>query len=504
MSYLQNSFIFSLVVRFWNAVSEKFSESLAGRLVRALVHAFTSGAIWRFLTRDGVIGCTWGESRIYRAVQWCLDLPVRFLAWLGAKAPNGFMPRLFGALVCPALGLMMFLLLIIPQTRWNNLYSLIMVLAILALYLAASLSGTKHRLDLKAIGAWPFLFALIVVLSYFWSDSQALGTRFLFFAVTCMLLVLLIVSAVNTENKLIWLIRLSAVGLAIGCLYALYQNYVGVEADEVLTDLTLHSYMPGRVYSFFENPNSYANILVFFAPLMLCMSVYSKRPLERLAFLAIFLLCGLALLMTYSRGGWLALAFAIFVLMLLLCPRWVPLVILVCLAVVPFLPDSILMRLLSIFNFSDSSTYTRGYIYSAMLKIIGQHPVFGVGLGAESLRYSIKCAEVYAAEALFIHGHDIYLQIWAESGIFALIAFLGSMFFPMRCGSRALRKYRNPSPLRGVIAGCISGLSGSLLFGITDYAWSYPRVMVMFWFIFALLLAGLRITNHKEAGIPNE
>ena len=138
-----------------------------------------------------------------------------------------------------------------------------------------------------------------------------------------------------------------------------------------------------------------------------------------------------------------------------------------------------------------------------MLKIIGQHPIFGVGLGADSLRYAILCAGVYIADALFTHGHNIYLQIWAESGVFALIAFLGSMFFALRGGRRALRAQTDcpASPLRGVIVGTISGLSGALLFGITDYAWSYPRVMVLFWFLFALLLAGIRISNLKEAGI---
>ena len=501
MSYLENSLFFSLLLRFWNWVCARFRESLAAKFLTKLIRGFTGGSVWRFLTKDGRIGTGLQGSLLIRAIQWCLDLPVRFMAFLGSKSPMGLLPRIFDALVVPALGVMILLLMIIPQEMWNNLYSLVMVLCILALYLAASLSGEKRRLHLQPVGSWPVLFAIVTALSWFWSDSPALGTRFLFFAVTCMILVVLIVSAADTENKLVWLVRCAGLGLAVCTLYACYQRYVGVEADKILTDLSLHAYMPGRVYSFFENPNSYANILVFFAPLMLCMAIFGERPLERLAFLGVFALCCVALLMTFSRGGWLALAFAIFVLMLLLCPRWVPLVILVGLLALPLLPDSILLRLLSVFNFSDSSTYTRGYIYSAMLKIIGQNPIFGVGLGAESLRYSIKCAEVYLAEALFIHGHNIYLQIWAESGIFALISFLGSMFFAMRGGRRAFVRSEGRTPLRGIIVGCISGLSGSLIFGITDYAWSYPRVMVMFWFLFALLLAGIHISNNKEAGI---
>ncbi len=54
--YWENSFIVCLIVRFWNAVCDKFSESLAGGLLARLVHAFRSGAIWRFLTGDFLTG----------------------------------------------------------------------------------------------------------------------------------------------------------------------------------------------------------------------------------------------------------------------------------------------------------------------------------------------------------------------------------------------------------------------------------------------------------------
>ncbi len=503
MAYWENSFIVCLIVRFWDTVCGKFSESLIGHWIGRLVDAFRSGAIWRFLTGDFLTEERWTESLSCRALQWCLDLPCRALARLGSLSPGGALPRFFRWLTAPALGLMMLALLVIPQKRWNNLYSLVAVLAILALYLAASLVGKAQRLELRHIGAWPVLLFLVAFLSWVWSDSRALSTRFLFFAVTCALLVLLLVSAADTERRLLWIIRLSAVGLAVCALYALWQRHVGVEANGYFTDLSLNPDMPGRVFSFFENPNSFANILVFFAPLMLCMGLYAKSWPERIAFLAVFLVCGLALLMTYSRGGWLALAFSIFVLMLFVCPRWVPLVILVGLLLLPLLPGNILNRLLTVFNFSDSSTYTRSYTYAGVLRILGLFPIFGVGLGADSLRYSIKCAEVYKAEALFIHAHNIYMQIWAESGVFALIAFLGAMFGALRAGRRAFIRAADAPRLRGVVLGCICGLSGSLLFGLTDFAWSYPRVMVMFWFVYALLLAGTRLINSKEAGIEN-
>jgi len=146
MSYLENSLFFSLLLRFWNWVCARFQESLAAKFLTKLIRGFTGGSVWRFLTKDGRIGTGLQGSLLIRAIQWCLDLPVRFMAFLGSKSPMGLLPRIFGALVVPALGVMILLLMIIPQEMWNNLYSLVMVLCILALYLAASLSGAEQAI----------------------------------------------------------------------------------------------------------------------------------------------------------------------------------------------------------------------------------------------------------------------------------------------------------------------------------------------------------------------
>lgn len=308
----------------------------------------------------------------------------------------------------------------------------------------------------------------------------------------------------DSEKKLLWFIVFLAGGLFVSSAYAVFQRYIGVEADEVLTDLTLNANMPGRVYSFFENPNSYANILIYFSPLMLCMFFFAPKRWQRLGFLAVFFLCVIALLMTYSRGGWLAFAFSMFILMCLLCPRWIPLVIAAAVFCLPLLPDSILNRILTIFNMSDSSTYTRTYIYAAMLRIIKLKPIFGVGLGADTVKHSIEIAGVYTAEATFIHGHNIYFQIWAESGIFGVASFILSLFFAVRRGGRQMKKCGTTPFLKGVIAGSAAGLAGSMFFGLTDFPWSYPRVMVLFWLLFAVLCAAAAISkNNEKAGILN-
>ena len=83
------------------------------------------------------------------------------------------------------------------------------------MYYLSSLSGEKNKLSLKAVGAWPVLFLLVVLLSWFWSDSRALGTRYLAFAFTCAVLVLLLVTVADTEKKLRTILRFGAAGMAV-------------------------------------------------------------------------------------------------------------------------------------------------------------------------------------------------------------------------------------------------------------------------------------------------
>ncbi|MGI6029193.1 MAG: O-antigen ligase family protein [Candidatus Heteroscillospira sp.] len=503
MKELQSSFFVALLTRFRDKLSDLFRGGLFWRMCMAIWNAAKDSAFYRFALGGEKAAELWRSSFLYRALNRLLNaLPALSRALLGKPTvfSKGYLlPEIVDfsqRRLVPFAGLMMLALLVIPQGMWNNMYSLLGALALAAMFIFAAADGRRFSLD--ELGFFPVMFALCAILGFITSRQPGLSLRFLIFGITCMLVVLITVNAPRSGKELGGIVLLCSVGVAVCSAYALVQRIVGVEANGILTDLTLNADMPGRVYSFFENPNSFANVLVLFAPLMLTMALYAPKGRTRLWYLLVFGLSCLALLMTYSRGGWLSLAVGMAVLVLVLGPRWVPLCMVACVCAVPFLPDSILNRLLTIFNSGDSSIYTRAYIYSAMGRLISNHPLFGVGLGAAAVRHAVYAENVYEAKALFIHGHNIYLQIWGEMGVFALIAFLGTMAFAVR-GGLQLRSEED-GIVRAVGVGVACGLCASLFFGITDYAWSYPRVMVLFWFVFALIPAARRVRNIQEAG----
>ncbi|MGE4353199.1 MAG: O-antigen ligase family protein [Oscillospiraceae bacterium] len=509
MEYLESSFFIALLIRFWDWVTVLFRGSVLYRFCMWCWAAFKNGPICHFCIGGTFADGLWTHSQVYRGVLWLINLPSRFISWLYGK----IRPAADESYACRAvlgvserytsayLGLTMLVILIIPQKRWDNVYSLMAALLALLFFIASGARNERFRFSLREIGFFPVMFAFCVFLGFATSQQMGLSLRFLVFGITCMIIVLVLVGSVKSPGNLHTIVALCSIGLFVCAAYALVQRITGVAANGILTDLDLNADMPGRVYSFFENPNSFANILVLFTPMMLTMALYTPGGGKKLWYLTVFGLCCMALLMTYSRGGWLSLAFGLGILLLALGPRWVPFCMVICVLALPFLPDNILNRLLTIFNTADSSIYTREYIYSAMGRLIALYPIFGAGLGATALKHAINATGVYEAKALFIHGHNIYLQIWGEMGVFALIAFLGSMAFAVR-GGLQLRRESDPI-IRAVAVGASCGLCGSLFFGITDYAWSYPRVMVIFWFVFALIPAAMHIKNIKEAGKIN-
>lgn len=175
--------------------------------------------------------------------------------------------------------------------------------------------------------------------------------------------------------------------------------------------------------------------------------------------------------------------------------KLIPGFLLLGLCAIPFLPDTIFNRILTIFNLEDSSTSSRFPLYAAALKMIETRPIRGAGLGTDAVRLAIKDMNLYHGTAPFVHSHNLYLQIWLETGLMGVISYVAAMICGLKSAAKAC-KLHCPHEVRLITIGAAAAVAGILVDCLADYLWNYPRVMVIFWFLFAILLSGVKLARR--------
>ena len=185
-----------------------------------------------------------------------------------------------------------------------------------------------------------------------------------------------------------------------------------------------------------EDNNDFALAMVMNVPLLWYLGLAEgKRWIRRATLVAVFLTI-VVVLLTHSRGAFLALCTS---------ALWIAwrsgrlfravLVLGVVAVLFPVLaPESVLERLSTIGDTKESSANARLTAWATALRMIADNPLLGVGMRnfqSRFLDYSLEPGEVghtYVA-------HNSYLQIWAESGSLAFLTYLlllVSVFFTCR------------------------------------------------------------------------
>lgn len=504
MSLLRESYLYHLWATF-------YALYLDGAVHRGLMAAgdwfcrqIDESRVLTALRKEGALAGSWKESRCCRLLSWLLNLPGTLVHWISRKFPSAtegsFFVRLAARMGEGSVGaeaVLILLLWSIPFAYWNNAYSLLAFLLVLSLLYLRRFRQGGQRLDVENLGFYPMLVFGAAILAVVFSYSPSGSLRFLIYHLSAALCVLVTVSVVRTSRDLKHLAAGAGGAVLCASLYGVYQRIQGVEVNELYVDVRLNEGMPGRVMSFFDNPNTFAEVLILLLPLVLALVLCSKSLWGKLLSSAVFLLGAAALGMTYSRASWMGMAVAMVILVFLWKPRLIPVFVLLCVALLPFLPDTIWNRLLTILNPADTSTASRVPLMSAAVEVIQRSPITGAGLGTEVTQKYISDWNLYHGGAPYVHSHNLYLELWIEMGLLGLVGFLSSMLWNIKRAAAAVRNCGD-SAARTITCTAAAALCGAMVCGLADYLWNYPRVMCIFWFVFAMALAGVKLC-HQEA-----
>jgi O-antigen ligase len=224
---------------------------------------------------------------------------------------------------------------------------------------------------------------------------------------------------------------------------------------------------------------------------------------------AALVVINVALLASYTRSAWVALVVAGTVLLLIRAPKlllaYLPLgVLLVVLAPVP-----LVSRMISIADLQDPSNYDRLCMLEAGMTMVRERPLFGLGPEMVERRYPIYRSPS-APRFEVPHLHNSFLQLAAERGIPALLAYLAMSWASLRAmyrGYRRDRRGRRDGGSRGSRADLyLGGMLALLAFnvaGLFENNWGDTEVQRSALFLLVLPFCLMMETTGEADMLPD-
>jgi len=507
MSIVQDSLVCRFFLALWSALAGAWQDSRVGSALRAFGRRFAQAVresvLCQFVWREGTLPRLWPESVTCSVLTLILNLPCavcKLIYRAGKPLWDGSVFARAVAWACGKpfffLGAFMAIMLLAPHNSWNNLYGLVGAVALVAVFALGSAPRPSRKLQVAELGPY-FIFFMTFVCYAFWSSLDwKLSLRFVGFYLAAFLLCLLAVSSVRKYEQVELVTALVMTGLTVAALYGCYQGVIGVEVVANQQDLSLNAGMPGRVYAFFDNPNNFAELLVMLIPLDYALFLNAKTWRGRVTSLFSLGVCGVALAFTYSRSGWLGFALATVVFILFWNWKLVPLLLVLGVCAIPFLPETIYHRILTIGNMKDSSTSYRFAIYKASGVLMKDYWLRGVGLGSTILTKTFRGYPPMFDGNFPIHTHNNYLQVWAEMGLGGLVTFICALLYQLKKGVKGFVSCTDKR-VKNLLAAAIAGFCGILLISVAEYTWFYARNMFVYFFLFGLIAACVKLARKS-------
>jgi len=259
---------------------------------------------------------------------------------------------------------------------------------------------------------------------------------------------------------------------------------------EVLQFIEDNPELPMRAISTSVNPNVLGGLLILVVTLA-TPQLFARRPLIKKTWLApmlaVMLIC---LLLTFSRGAFVAIGTALLFLSVIRYRRLLPAIALAAVLIL-ILPQTreYILHLQAGFLVQDRATAMRVGEYKDALTLISRYPWLGVGFGGTP---SID---------LYLGVSNVYLLIAEEMGLVGLGSFLLVMGVFFAYAWHAWRGMERDSETEPLLLGLAGALLGAMVGGLVDHYFfnlDFPHSVSLFWLYAALTVVAIRIGQEAE------
>jgi O-antigen ligase len=390
------------------------------------------------------------------------------------------------------------ILIVAPQAFFPALASLRPALLAAAVALAAHVYDcfSRHRPFLRldpanslsiALVAWA---VLTLPFSYWPGGSVSVLLDYYLKALIVFWLLGSVLSTWSRLRRMCWLLTLSMIPLGVTAVRHFLAGAFVAEGG--------HGRILGYDAPLTQNPNDLALMLNLGIPLGVGLLLSTDRLRVRLLLIAVIVLDATAVVLTFSRAGFLGLATTVLSYMICLGRRgkwaWSAAVVAMGLTAVLLLPESYRERLSTISEIEADKTRSaqlRWVDMALAVHFVLENPVIGVGMGNNALALNDIRGPAWKEV------HNTYLQYGMDLGLPGLLMFLALLISCLRKVRfvQARTRGRGPSGLYCVAEGIQISLTA---FAVS--ALFHPVGYQFYFFYVAGLAVAARAVCETEAG----
>ncbi len=279
-----------------------------------------------------------------------------------------------------------------------------------------------------------------------------------------------------------------------------FDSYFATISNYALDTSTAH-----RAGSFLINPDSNGGFFAIMLFIPLGLFVESSSIPAKLFYLAQIFLMLLALLLTYSTGGWLTACVGIITFIAFVGYKRSRVqislfIIVVTVVIMVFFPEQVNLQIQH--ASVPSEVPLRVAIWQIGIQVIRAFPLTGIGLGRyvffeRSWPYLVP--PIYVAPA---HPHNSYLEIAALAGIPVLIVFLALLAFTFWSAFRNWMRF--DAPTRSLMSAGIAAVVALSVNSMANNAWTLIPLAAIGWLVSGIVSSPLLTKNLDRRGMKEK
>lgn len=252
-------------------------------------------------------------------------------------------------------------------------------------------------------------------------------------------------------------------------------------------------------------------VTCFFITYLICSyrfnnELITKNKTEKMILYSLCLTSVVLVLLTLTRGVWLAVAVAVAITSYLIHKRFfiysLLSILIVSGSVMSFSP-SFKQRLFSQNSDSQTSNNQRKNLWRANIEMVKDYPLFGVGysLNKERLDEYYKKLDI-SDDEFRAHAHNQYIHFASGTGLIGLSFYLVFLFSIFKKLFTSL-KWATDKTTKSTVLALISALVSFCVASLTESNFSISKNRLFFLFFCALSVSIYKILNSDRSGVSN-